>query len=519
MNGGSMTRLATVVASAQTGGRYALSAPAVWIDGAPRSDVRVHSLAAAGPIDLREAVLVMDRAGCAAGAAERARHGALLGRSITVGCGIDLGDAEPAMLMLFAGRITHHAAEVSGGRDRAVLHASDAWSEAAATRLFDAAAARTVGELLDQVGRAVGRSRWRDAVTDEARADAVRFAPRAGVTVEAALAQLRRSHGIVVQQRIAGSAGRADWRIEIRQAVHGRPVRLSAELTAAMQSAHDATRPVKLIGRADGQIFESTFELAPAWAATDELGTDEDYAAGDSSDWPRFANVFRLWSLTGPVACGEAMVDAASLRFGPCLTLDGAGERLPPLIEFSTDAGQTWQAWGGGVEVLGDAAAARLSDAALDAGYLAAARAGAARMRVTATIRPPLPIEAVRWIGNPFTGLFDGRVIDFGDSMAVRRVLATSRFAGDVAAGHRNADEADDRPRLREALVRASLGIAAGGEGSTTLRLSRPAVGLAVGDRLMDPSGVTWASVVSVEHRWSGDPQTRVVAAPEEGGR
>lgn len=73
-------------------------------------------------------------------------------------------------------------------------------------------------------------------------------------------------------------------------------------------------------------------------------------------------------------------------RLEPCLSCDGLHRSQGILVELSTDAGATWRRYAGPVGVSKDEAAIALSDDALGAEYYQAVIAGAARLRVTATL-------------------------------------------------------------------------------------------------------------------------------------
>jgi len=188
------------------------------------------------------------------------------------------------------------------------------------------------------------------------------------------------------------------------------------------------------------------------------------------------------------------------------------------VTDYSADGGERWRTLGGGVERLPDVAGVRLTDALLPAEFFAAARAGAVRVRVTATTRSAEPIEIVRWVGNPFAGPFVTRVIQAGDDLSVRRVGPSSRFAAAVASGQRNAAVRDDRPTLERMLVDAGR-LAAPPAGATgRFVVSRPLVGLSVGDRLIDASAdpaQPWSRragrvITRIEHRWGEPPATTI---------
>jgi hypothetical protein len=293
-------------------------------------------------------------------------------------------------------------------------------------------------------------------------------------------------------------------------------------LCLAMPSA----RPVKFVAEADAQVVESTFDLMPGWDASDQAGAESEYARSTSSDFDAVANVFRLWVLNEDGAFegltfdlttffdeGRAITPRA-MRFEQALTRDSAGRSVGTPIEYSLDGGMSWSHWPGVAVVLRDRAGVSLDDDALPAGFLDAVRSGAGRIRITATLRSPLPQHRVRWRGNPFAGAFDERCVDVSDRFAWRRVAPTSKFADQVASGDRSADLVDDRAAMMTWLAQYAIESAAT-SGRATVSAVGPMLGLRVGDRLdqfagraidvtlVDPaSHAPAATLVKIQHRW-----------------
>ena len=187
------------------------------------------------------------------------------------------------------------------------------------------------------------------------------------------------------------------------------------------ESARDAVRarrdePVaaavaaarRWIVRGGRPVVESTFELLPAWDAALQGQPTAAYDRGESADFERYAAVYRLWALNEdgrfslpPFSRGPAY-DLAGLfedervrptprRFEPCLTLDATGRRRSPVVEVSMDGGGSWSRWAGSPGIERDLAAVSLNDATLPGDWVAAAEAGEARVRVTASLVSPLP--------------------------------------------------------------------------------------------------------------------------------
>ena len=429
---------------------------------------------------------------------------------------------------LFIGRITELVGKLTADEDRLSLHAVDEWNDQLDQRIATGAPS-TVGQFIDRITTAVGTSLLRNVVGPATLGQSLRFDVTDEMALRAALERLNQHHQIIARQCF----GAGGWKIELRDDRHGRPVVLGqgdgpgGSAITARTGSQEQRRPVKHIVRADGEQVESTFELIPAWSGADESGADTDYARSTSSDWPRFANVYRLWLLNETGELGEPAFEletligdgrtmpADPLPFGPCLTQDASAQRLEPVVEFSVDDGANWQAFTGRYELLEDRAGLRFTDDGLPTSYFTAARGGLIRLRITASVRSPLPIERVRWVGNPFAGPFEVRAMEARRRFEVRRVLDSSRFASDVASGQRTADEVDDRLRMDQMLVDTTDD--AIGSRARVYRLSRAMPGLSIGDRIIDglaesivrldqPVG----AIARIEHRWDEAAGTTV---------
>jgi hypothetical protein len=206
--------------------------------------------------------------------------------------------------------------------------------------------------------------------------------------------------------------------------------------------AHE--QPIRFIAEAAGPVVESTFALVGGWDAADEALADGEYSKSGSSDFEAVANVFRLWVLNEdgaftaePFDRGPAFdlttlfddgraIEPQPLRFGHALSQDAAGRSVGVVVEMSIDGGASWSRYPGTASVLSDRAGVYLADDALPAGFLAAVRGGVGKIRVTATLRNPLPLQSVRWRGNPFTGAFRTQRLKLGDAFGWRRVLPGS---------------------------------------------------------------------------------------------
>jgi hypothetical protein len=320
------------------------------------------------------------------------------------------------------------------------------------------------------------------------------------------------------QRSAAWHAGRISERFVLRPLSGARPVVVnagqSADLGAVAGVRADVTPhwPTRHVAVASGKAVESTFELLAGWDPAGEGMADSEYARSTSSDFDAVANVYRLWLLNENGALGGEAFDLTSLfgqsraigpqalAFADCLTLDEAGRRLPAVVDVSIDAGQNWSRYSGPARVLRDRAGVYIDDDLLPADYLAAAKVSEARIRVTATLTCPLPQELVRWSGNAFAGQYRTATHRLDDVFALRQVLASSKFADDVAGGLRKADERDDRTAMESWLSR----LASRPDGETATRLISTAglaLGLRIGDRLAGESGgPMWLQCV--EHDW-----------------
>ena len=227
--------------------------------------------------------------------------------------------------------------------------------------------------------------------------------------------------------------------------------------------------PRRWIARGDRPVVEDTLELVHGWDPALAGEADDTYGRLTSADFSRYGSVYRAWVLNedgaftgppfnqGPAFDVGALFDSSAssinpLRFGDCLTRDAAGRPIPPVIESSTDSGATWSVYPGRAEVMTDRAGMLLTDDTLPASTLAAAQAGTLRVRVTASLTGPDPIEAQRWDGNPFAGPGPSRLLRWGGRFAWRRVAPGSLHADAIDAQQLTADTADDRVALRAAL-------------------------------------------------------------------
>jgi len=480
--------------------------PLVLVDGAPRTDLTVVELTLDGPLDRRRATL---RA--------TSRDRTPIGAAVTILQPVALTGGVTRLLPLLDGRIVRQRRDLSGEAASRALEAECHWS-------------RTLAQPLsaDTLGSDVG--------TFDAAAHAIDAAAGLGLmlpsdptplgdlpqggTVGAVLARLLDGRGAVVRRELRWRSGRVEEARRIQPAGAARPVRLPmpalanpAGAVAALRDVRVGVGPIKLIARAAGPVVESTFLLQPGWDATRQDHPDAEYARATSGDFDAVVHVFRRWVLNEDGAfAGEpfdlaglfetdAPIEPWPLRFGDCLTLDAQGQRRRVILETSTDGGASWRHHPGPWSRLDDRAGVYLEDEPLAAAWLAAVRQGTARVRVTATLRRPEPLTAIRWVGNPFRGPHAERRIALGERFVWRWVDAGSRFASAIAAGEREAATVDERPAMRRWLAEHARSLAASAAREIRVETVRPIVGPRPGDRLAGFGGAVECGLTPIGRR------------------
>ncbi|MEX0745365.1 MAG: hypothetical protein WD118_07155 [Phycisphaeraceae bacterium] len=333
-----------------------------------------------------------------------------------------------------------------------------------------------------------------------------------GMPLGTILRRLLEPYGLFVQREILRDGETViEWRA-IRDGAHSRTVHLSRLPTDTTTTGHakaiagdelrSAAEP--WVARGAGWRVESTFDLVPGWHPTLAGASDAMYARSTSDDFVRYGKVYRYWVLNedgrfsdapyeqGPAFdlatfFGEGNLRAQALPFRPCVTRDEAGEPKPAIVEVSTDEGDNWQQYPGRATVAEHRAAVYLDDDELPSAFFTAVKAGEARVRVTASLQNPQPVEVVRWRGNPFAGANPPRVFEVGEVFRFQRVASSSIHAPAIAAGELEATELDSRQAMQQWLVER-LHEQAGKEMGTgsQLRLTLAGTWLALrpGDRL-----------------------------------
>jgi hypothetical protein len=323
-------------------------------------------------------------------------------------------------------------------------------------------------------------------------------------------------YGLVIQRDISLAGTSVIERRAVRPISLGRPIRVA--WTSKDQPLGDVlktktNRPAQAarewIARADGWLIESTFDLVRGWDAALEGLADDEYDKANSSDFTTYADVYRRWVLnedgffTNPpynsgagfdlaAFFGDAMVNPQPLAFESNLALQDDGTAFKPIIEMSTNGGAGWSIFPSKSLILDARVGVYLDAQALPSAFLAAAKSGQARIRVTATIRSPVPIEISRWKGNAFTGKLPSKVFDLSDVFRFQRIDSASIHYADVQAGNLQADELDQtNPMLDWLIDQLSLNEQGGasGEGKATLDLTGFWPMLRPGDRVLEARG------------------------------
>ncbi|MEM9914548.1 MAG: hypothetical protein AAF911_06285 [Planctomycetota bacterium] len=321
-----------------------------------------------------------------------------------------------------------------------------------------------------------------------------------------ALGPLLEDHGLFVQRDLIRAITDIRERLTLRPIERGRLIQLPLSPAAQtspvvrLESNTETARARQWIARGDKPQIESTFDLLPGWDAGLEGLADSEYDAGLSSDFSRFANVYRRWVLNEDAALDAEPFDLATLfdqpkltptplPFGDCLTQDDAGQPLAPVVEFSLNAGLTWARYTEPVERMSDRAGLMLTSTSLPSAVLAAAKAGNLRLRTTATLTSPLSIEARRWQGNPFANVGPEIELDATRQFKLQRLTPGSLHDAAVEAGQLTADQHDDTDALAAWLLQqldrdtqAALNTKV--EAHLTLANARPEI--CIGDRLND---------------------------------
>jgi len=330
----------------------------------------------------------------------------------------------------------------------------------------------SVGEALQQLANHHGIELLLHSLPSLMRDEPLLQAFRLNLPLRNVLETLLEDHKLVVRRELTLAAGRVAERLSVRPMERGRSIQLpftrTGQSVSPVTTFESTTQPPRArlwVARGGRPRIESTFVLVPGWDPTLENRPDADYNPSQSSDFSRFGNVYRRWVLNedasrdGPAFDLAALFDQPNLApapivFGDCLTLDDAGRPLPPIVEFSTDAGANWSRLTDPASFMNDRAGLTLDSIALPASILAAAKNGSLQLRVTASLISPEPIIAQRWQGNPFADVGPEMEIDASDSFAVQQISPGSLHAAAVQAGQLTAELRDDSAALADWLLR-----------------------------------------------------------------
>lgn len=505
--------------------------PVVVVDGQLWPDVRLVSIEETGPSGERRAVLTTEHGvtGWNPGGCEQV--GPLESRRLVVLQPVALSGGDHGMYVLFSGRVDRVGGRFDERADRLELYAKCDWSQHLVVPITGLPDEPTVGDAIETLRTAIEHVSVARLTADDLM-QPLGLVTRSVKTAGELVRVLIDRHDLLVQHQHTWDGRRVHTTSSVIAAKHGRVAKFGAigdgELVGSIR-ANGAIRAVKLIGLASAPIVESTFELKPGWDPVSEGQADGAYGKSTNPDFDEVASVYRLWVLNEDGVFGEPAYDLAALfngdqpispqalRFDNALTHDAMGKSVGVVVDHSIDEGGVWQRYPGMVVNRRDHAAVYIDDDELPLDYLNAARAGTARVRVTATLTSPLPTEVVRWAGNPFAGLYEARRLDLRDRFVWRRIDAASKYAADVKDGVRTSDARDDRADLDAWLARCARTASMGGT-SGRVDLAGSVVGLRVGDRLGATVGEPVVAVSRIERDWARD-RTRVHFEPIGGAR
>ncbi|MEM7680941.1 MAG: hypothetical protein AAF288_03200 [Planctomycetota bacterium] len=519
-------------------------APAVWIDGHPEPRLQVRRWTQQGPLDLRHAELVPDPS---------LPDSVWRNRTLLVATPRRLVDGRTLLAPHLAGAAQETQAKSSSESIENLLHVVDDEAHAIAQPIANPLGLDTLGRIVASPGAILNTGPRANRSTEPAvLPQGAAYLPQTTGepwTFAQALHTLTTLANLNVDTRLipleTQNATLAN-RLELRRPLEDLlrvlldPLGLTLRLSLTSPNAGDVFRqwtaaPVGLnhagpidaaeldpkrtpsikrtatrrtarsrqwIARAQGVEIESTFPLVPAWPAADQNQPNNTYARSHP-DFASVANVFRLWTLNHDAAQPGAPFDLLNffgvnelppgvLRFRETVALDSSGRPFDPIVESSFDQGATWgRVSSGNLSVRSASPAIYLTQTTLAASWLDANRAGDARLRITATLRSPAPLESARWRGNPFRGVDPPNVLDFGDAFRVRRIDPQSIHYAGVQAGQVAADLREEKPQLDQALLdRLDASDRLPPESAALdVTLAGLCPGLGPGDRVDNPAG------------------------------
>ncbi len=330
------------------------------------------------------------------------------------------------------------------------------------------------------------------------------------------LERILAEYGLVIHRDIRREVGLLIERRSVRSISTGRPIRLvwaddAQPLGDILDVETDS--PVQMaqlwVARTDGWMVESTFDLVGGWDPSLEGQADSEYDKQLSSDFTTYADVYRRWVLNedgfysqapyyrGPAFDLNTFFDTTgmvpqTLSLKSNLTRGDNGKPLKPVIEVSTDGGAEWTVISMSSDILGDRAGIYLDPKTLPGDFLTAAKAGLARVRVTAGLVSPAPVEISRWQGNAFTCKLPPLRHDVSDVFRFQRVDPESIHHAGIESGALSADEVDHTNEMFRWLVDRMTRHAAGGKrigGQASVELAGTWPLLRPGDRLLEVRG------------------------------
>jgi hypothetical protein len=226
------------------------------------------------------------------------------------------------------------------------------------------------------------------------------------------------------------------------------------------------------------KVYETTVELAPGWDPATSTTRWRDTVRSLADNWLARGETFRKWVLNEHGRYGRSpwnlpAADLSHLGDGdfaaplprqlrPCLSTGPDGRSLGIVVETSL-VGGPWKRWRGPLWVARDEASVFLGGDALGGEFFAAAVAGQARVRVTASIESDAPLS----LEVPGDAALGTEVVDESGRAAWRQVHPSSVLAG--ADGTGEPLVRDDAPLLFRIAARMSQPIAAAVEGTATL--------------------------------------------------
>ncbi len=470
--------------------------PSVFVDGQRAADLSCVRFAAHGRLDRRTAVLEASPTITPADL-DRYRRSA-----IVIAHELRYADGTPLTLPLMRGRVVAVDESIS----RLSLQLSDDLFPRLERRAALPDEPLTVAEAIEQLA-----AHARCGLDLTLLPDALRIIPlTCRLTRERGIADhldtLFARHALQLRRSWRKVGNRYEERFAV---VPDRSARLVTPL-------HPATPGRSLLGRDDerdaaalrilalravGREIESTFELVPAWDPARE-GADPSRYGYRHAEFDYYADVYRKWVLNEDgFYCrppfGRAAFDLGAfldrpglagqpIPLGRCLVLDYDGARRAAVVHVSLDTGQTWQLYRGQRRVLSDRAGVRFIDEQLDSALLAAALAGAMRVRITATLRNPGHESVAVARGGAFARAAPSEVVSAGASFVFRRVAEDSIHHQPIQWGTLEAAEADDGARMAFAAQHMH---ASPRPARPTLRLHGDWSHLAPGDRVAPGDG------------------------------